>query len=167
MLTELQNYLHRIENLRGQISNLIADLPAEALNWRPIKGVDDHATNSLGVLAAHVAGAEHFWMAEVVGGFPATRDREAEFAFHVSDASELRFRLEKSAAETKAVLEMLTETDLNSTRQVQGRSVPVRWAILHVVDHMALHLGHMQITYQLWRGGQGVNAPRWFQRLPK
>ena len=66
MLSELENYLHRIENLRGQISDLIAGLPAEALNWRPIESVEGHAINSLAVLAAHVAGAEHFWIAERV-----------------------------------------------------------------------------------------------------
>ena len=71
MLPELDNYLQRIEDLRRQVSELIADLPAEALNWRPIEG---EATNSLAVLAAHIAGVEHFWIAEVVGGCPPTRD---------------------------------------------------------------------------------------------
>lgn len=77
MLTERQNYLQRIENLRGQIGDLIAAVPAEALNWRPVEGGDDHVTNSLAVLATHVAGAEHFWIAEVIGQRPPTRDRAA------------------------------------------------------------------------------------------
>jgi len=36
VLSERDNYLQRIEDLRGQVRALIADLPAEALNWRPI-----------------------------------------------------------------------------------------------------------------------------------
>ena len=57
MLPEIAHYLDRIDDLRRQISELITQVPAEALNWRPIDGDDDHATNSLAVLAAHVAGA--------------------------------------------------------------------------------------------------------------
>jgi hypothetical protein len=42
----------------------------------------------------------------------------------------------------------------------------VRWGILHVIDHTSLHLGHMQITYQLWNEGKSKPSPRWFERLP-
>jgi len=166
MLSELQNYLQRIEDLRGQISDLIGDLPAEALNWRPTESVEDHATNSLAILAAHVAGAEHFWIAEVVGGRPPTRDRDAEFAMRAADFSELRRLLEETGAETRAVLSALRDADLDGTREVEGQVVPVRWGILHVIDHTALHLGHMQITYQLWMEGQSKPSPFWFERLP-
>lgn len=166
MHPEIENYLNRIENLREQIRHLIKDLPAEALNWRPVEGVDDHAMNSLAVLAAHVAGAEHFWIGEVIGRRPPTRNRDAEFVTEVEDATLLMQRLEQAGQQTREILPALTESDLNDTRQAQDRTVSVRWAILHVVDHTALHLGHMQITYQLWMGGKGVESPRWFQRLP-
>ncbi len=167
MTSELENYLDRLEDLRGQISGLLAELPAEALNWRPIEGRDDHATNSLAVLAVHVAGAEHFWIAEVIGGRPETRDRDAEFATVAASATELIRVLEKVAGETREVLSELSESDLNGTRQVKGRAVPVRWGILHVIDHTSLHLGHMQITYQLWTGGKSVHSPLWTERLPQ
>jgi len=166
MLSELENYLQRIEDLRRQVGDLIADLPAEALNWRPVEGVDDHATNSLAVLVAHVAGVEHFWIGEVIGGHPPSRDRDAEFATLAADASDLRRLLDKTGAETRQVLSVLDEVDLDGTRRVQGRLVPVRWGILHIIDHTALHLGHMQLTYQLWKGGQGKPSPYWFDRLP-
>ncbi len=206
MLSELDNYLQRIEDLRGQVRNLIADLPAEALNWRPIPplssppragengggrpagggergganplaggsegganplaGGSEGGANSLAVLAAHIAGAEHFWIAEVIGGRPTTRDRDAEFVVQVADAAELVRRLEASGTETRAVFSALTVADLDSTREARGRTVNVRWGILHVIDHTALHLGHMQITYQLWRGGQGKPSPFWHERLP-
>lgn len=165
MLVESRNYLQRLDDLRRQVLALVQDLPAEALNWRPVEGSDDHATNSLAVLAAHVAGAEHFWIAEVIGGFPPTRDRAGEFALQVADISELTYRLEKTSAETQAVLEALTEADLSSTREREGRQISVRWALLHVIEHSALHLGHMQITYQLWMGGQSKQSPRWYERL--
>ena len=166
MIAELSNYLERIEDLRSQISGLIAELPAEALNWRPIEGKDDHVTNSLAVLAAHLAGAEHFWIAEVVGGRPETRDRDAEFATVATSNAEIIQLLEKNALETREVFSTLSNSDLNGTRQTKGRIVPVRWCILHVIDHTSLHLGHMQITYQLWTGGKSVPSPLWSERLP-
>jgi uncharacterized damage-inducible protein DinB len=165
MLPELATYLQMIEDLRGQVRDLISDLPAEALNWRPLEGVGEHATNSLAVLATHSAGAEHFWIGEVVAGNAATRDRNAEFNTRASDASELVHRLERVGAETREVFPTLTEADLEGAREARGRTVPVRWCILHVIDHTALHLGHMQITYQLWKGGQIGPSPRWFERL--
>jgi uncharacterized damage-inducible protein DinB len=166
VLAELSSYLQHIEDLRGQVRGLIADLPAEALNWRPIEGVDEHATNSPAVLAAHVAGAEHFWIAEVIGGRPTTRDRDAEFRLEVTDAFELIRRFDSVQVETREVFSTLTATDLEGTRETRGKTVSVRWGILHVIDHTALHLGHMQITYQLWNEGKSKPSPRWFERLP-
>ena len=156
MTSELEHYLQLIEDLRAQVGKLIADVPAEALNWRPIQGDDDHITNSLAVLAAHVAGAEHFWIGEVTGGHPPTRDRDAEFITQAADASELLRLLEQAGAETQQVLFALSEADLDGTREARGRTVTVRWCILHVIEHTALHRGHMQITYQLWTGGRGT-----------
>ncbi|MEJ2733841.1 MAG: DinB family protein [Anaerolineae bacterium] len=182
MLSELDNYLQRIEDLRGQVRDLIADLPAEALNWRPIPlsdpappalsedgggGAEESGelTNSLAVLAAHIAGAEHFWIGEVVGGRPPTRDRDAEFLTEVKDSSQLVGLLEQTGQETREILTSLTAADLDGVREARGRQVPVRWGILHIIDHTALHLGHMQLTYQLWMGGPSGRSPRWFERL--
>ncbi|MCO6452007.1 MAG: DUF664 domain-containing protein [Caldilineales bacterium] len=167
MTPEIAQYQHMIDDLRQQVIELLAGLPAEALNWRPLPQSDEHATNSLAVMAAHVAGAEHFWMAEVIGGHPPTRNRPAEFVTQADGADELIRRLQAVAEETRAVLSTLSEADLAGDRIAHGKSVPLRWCILHVIDHAALHLGHMQITYQLWMGGQSKDMPRWFERLPK
>jgi uncharacterized damage-inducible protein DinB len=174
MLPELASYLQMIDDLRGQVRGLIADLPAEALNWQPIPpsvppagGGEERGgvTNSLAALAAHVAGAEHFWIGEVIGGRPPTRDRDAEFVTKATNAAELVRILEEVGVETQAVFLTLTESDLDGVREARGRTVPVRWGILHVIDHTALHLGHMQITYQLWTSGQSRPSPRWFERV--
>jgi uncharacterized damage-inducible protein DinB len=158
MHPELQNYLQILADLRGQVRALIADLTAEALNWRPVAGADEHATNSLAVLAAHVTGAEHFWIAEVIGGRPATRDRDAEFRTIAGEAAELARHLDAVAAETAEVLSSLSEADLNSVRVARGREVTVRWGILHMIEHTALHLGHIQITYQLRKCDYGIHS---------
>jgi hypothetical protein len=169
MHSEIQSYLEHIENLRGQIRNLIAGLPEDeipdVLNWRPIASKDDHATNSLGVMAIHSIGAEHFWIGEVVGGMPATRDRDAEFLSQTEAVGDILDRFDVVAAETRTVMAWLTPGNLDETRLVRGKMIQVRWCILHVIDHTALHLGHMQLTYQLWMGGKTANSPRWFERV--
>jgi uncharacterized damage-inducible protein DinB len=165
MVSELENYWQRMEDLRGQVASLITDLPVEALNWRPIAGEDKEVTNSLAVLATHIAGAEHYWIGEVVGGRPATRDRDAEFAVKAEDGTSLVRLLEQVGVESREVFAGLAAADLDGVREARGRTIPVRWCILHVIDHTALHLGHMQLTYQLWMGGQSVHSPLWHERL--
>lgn len=165
MNDEIEQYLNMIEDLRGQVRTLIADLPADALNWRPLDTPDVHATNSLAVMTMHIAGAEHFWIGEAIGEMPPTRDRPAEFETAVDDVAPLLTRLDEVAQETRAVLTSLSDEDLAGTRDVRGKMVPVRWGILHVIDHTALHLGHMQITYQLWKSGETGPSPRWFERV--
>lgn len=165
MLAEAASYLERIEDLRGQVRGLVEGLPAEALNWRPVEGVEDHAMNSLAVLAAHVAGAEQYWVHEVIGGRPKERVREEEFKTVAEGSEMLVEKLDWVGKISREVLGEIMEDDLEGTKQAGERTVPVRWAILHVIDHTSLHLGHMQITYQLWNSGKGVKAPRWFERL--
>ncbi len=164
MLPELAQYLLMIEDLRAQVIALIEDLPAEALNWRPLVADVGEVGNSLAVLAAHVAGAEHFWMAEVLGAATPTRDRGAEFVTEVTDAAGLIARLRAVGAATHQVLTDFDGQRLNESLVVRDRPVAVRWAILHVIDHSALHLGHMQILYQLWHQGPAKDMPRWFER---
>lgn len=165
MLKEAAAYLERIEDLRGQISSILRNIPQEALNWRPDENSEDHAMNSIAVLATHAAGAEHFWIGEVVGGLPTTRDRAAEFETVMGNTAVLQQTLQTVRQQTRTILQKLPQEDLDGVRQAHDRVVPTRWALLHVIDHTALHLGHIQITAQLWQGGQAVDAPRWFQRL--
>jgi hypothetical protein len=129
-----------------------------------VEGVGDHATNSLAVMAAHVAGGEHFWIGEVIGGLPATRNRDAEFAIGVESAAPLLARLEEVGAETRRLLPGFHAEQLDRIYTVRNYDFSGRWAVLHVIEHTALHLGHMQITYQLWNSGQGAGTPRWFER---
>lgn len=165
MLPEIDQYLTRIEDLHSQVAASIRDQSTEALNWRPIEGTGDMATNSLAVLVVHIAGAQHFWIGEVVGNLPSTRDRDAEFAYIAESPHVPLEKLELAARETRQILTKLSSADLDGSRQVRDKTIPVRWAILHVIDHTSLHWGHMQLTYQLWNHGKSTPSPLWFQRL--
>jgi uncharacterized damage-inducible protein DinB len=166
LLKELENYLLRLEDLHKQVIAVIHEVPGDGLNFTPIVIPDLQVSNSLAALAVHIAGAEHYWIGEVVAGLMPTRDRAAEFKTKVRFSAELVTRLKNAYAESNTILARLTEADLEKIRKVEDHDVPVRWAILHVIDHTALHLGQMQLTYQLWAKGDSKPSPFWFSRLP-
>jgi hypothetical protein len=160
MLPEVDHYLRALAHQRGQVAAFLESVPVEGLNWRPplLSGAD--ATNSLAVLAVHVAGSEHGWIAESIDGQPHTRQRAEEFAFVATDAAEPLQRLTAVAAETKTALENLTADQLSGSFSKDDHQVDLRWAILHVIQHYSLHIGHMELTYQLWNQGKAFQSNR-------
>jgi uncharacterized damage-inducible protein DinB len=163
---EVAHSIKRLDDLRAQMIAMVKALPAEGLNFRPMADTPAAKNfNSIAVLGMHTAGAEQFWIHENIGGAVKTRDREAEFSYVAETGEEIIATHERVGAGTCAILSGLDESQLSGNMMVNDLNAPVRWAILHIIDHTALHLGHMQITYQLWHDGVGVDAPRWFDRL--
>ena len=121
--------------------------------------------NSIAVLAAHISGAERFWISEVIGRNPPNRNREKEFTTNVKDSSILIKTLQETGKLTENILFSLSDEDLKDVRIVANKEVPVRWGILHIIDHTSLHLGHIQITYQLFFTGKSKESPFWYERL--
>jgi len=159
LLSEIENYLYRMDDLRAQIEKLVAQVKPVDLNWRPFGADGEQTSNSVAVLTAHICGAEHHWIGEIIGGKDPTRDRQAEFATKTSNHSELFHLLHQNSQETREILSALTSQDLDGNRVVEAEEVPVRWAILHVIEHTALHLGHLQLTYQMLSGGTPNPSP--------
>jgi uncharacterized damage-inducible protein DinB len=150
MLKEIQGYLTKLGDLRNQAKTLLEGLPVEALDWRPFQGEGELATNSLAAIAAHLAGSQMYWMKEIIGRTPIQRDREAEFATKGISTDELKAGLDAAVKITEEVLSSLTENQLEEGRKFRDRPITVRGGILQVIDHVAQHIGHMQLTRQLW-----------------
>jgi hypothetical protein len=155
MLNEVKDYLSVLEHLRGQVRDLLAKFPPEALDWRPIEGAGDLATNSPAALATHLAGSENFLIAHVIGGRPIQRDREGEFKTKEVEMTELKRRLAAGTQMAEAILAPLTPGQLEEPRKWLSGSGTVRRCILHAIAHYAAHLGHLELTYQLWREQAG------------
>jgi uncharacterized damage-inducible protein DinB len=130
-----------------EILHALADLPAAALDWSP--GID---MNPISVLVFHLTGSERFWIGDVVMREPSGRDRDAEFAVHGLGADLLKKRLDDSLDYARLALERLTLAALPQERTgpPEGRTVTVAWALLHALEHGALHVGHIQLVRQLW-----------------
>ena len=150
MIKEIQGHLTVLNELWDQIKSLLEGLPQEALDWRPIQAEGELATNSLAAMVTHVAGSGTYLIKEVIGRQPVHRDREAEFFAREVNASTLRARLDAAASILEEVLSPLTASQMEEDRKYRDRTAAVRWIILHVIEHTAQHVGHMQLTRQLW-----------------
>ena len=161
MTAELDNYIDFLKKIEKQALEMLDGLPPEALNWRPLPdapGVDAHATNSLAGMAAHLAGSLRHWVGEVAGGRPAHRDRDAEFRAEAKEAGELTARVSEAAEFARAVLAKLPPQFLDEMVERNNEPVSRRHAVVHALTHASVHVGHMQITRQLWeasRSGSG------------
>jgi uncharacterized damage-inducible protein DinB len=145
------NYLNHLRELHDEIRKAVKELPTHALNW-----TSGPEMNSLNVLVIHSAGAERYWIGDVISGEPSGRDRESEFKVQGLSGDELIQRLNEVEDYLEKALEKLALQELDEKRisPRNGREVTVGWALFHVLKHTALHVGHLQITRQLWEEQQ-------------
>jgi hypothetical protein len=123
-------------------------LPADSLDWSP-----GPEMNSLSILVMHFTGSERYWVGDVVKGDPSFRNREAEFQARGVEAAALKQRITDLDAYEARALETLRVRDLevHKISPKDGRNVTVAWALLHALEHTAVHIGHIEILGQQWR----------------
>jgi uncharacterized damage-inducible protein DinB len=138
----------RLDELHAEILKALDELPAEALDWQPAEGM-----NSIGVLVVHLTGAERYWIGDVLKGEPFPRDREAEFHVKGLDAKTLKQRVIDLDAYEEVAFEGMELGALEEERTSprDGRKFLAGWALMHALEHTALHVGHIQIQSQLWK----------------
>ena len=147
MIQFFAEYLDNLAELHSEIIRTVRHLPEEALDWIPFQD-----GNSLSVMIVHLAGAEKYWIGDVVANEPSARDRPAEFRVKNMRLQDLEARLNKSLGYAELVVDKLGLEDLEAKRinPRDGQEVSVAWALAHTLKHTALHMGHIQITRQLW-----------------
>jgi hypothetical protein len=147
MLPFYETLADQFKDLHEQIRNDLNSLPAEAMDWKP-----GPEMNSINVIVTHLTGAERFLVGDIVMQDPSNRNRDAEFLVQGLTKADLDRRLDDTEAYLKAAFEKLTLEDLAKERlhPRHGNQVKVAWALLHALDHVATHLGHINITTQLW-----------------
>lgn len=141
-------YLRELESLYGEAAKAIAGLPVEALDWAP--PLPD--ANSITVLVAHMTGAQRFLVGDLVGDIPSKRDRAAEFKAQGLDEAAVTAMLSRAMSVTRDALEKLSLADMNAPepRSKEGRSFTVAFALFHALAHTGSHVGHLQLTRQMW-----------------
>ena len=142
----MQSYVDMLDKLHAECKETLQGLDPNQLDWRPGDG-----ENSIAVLVAHIAGAEKFWVDDCIMQESSNRDRPAEFATRGQAADTLVSVLDDSLDYVRGALARLSDTTLTEFRAHPrtGDQITVAWALAHVIQHTALHLGHMQITKEL------------------
>jgi uncharacterized damage-inducible protein DinB len=133
------DYLRKIE--------ACLDLLTEAdVWWRP-----NEQSNSIGNLVLHLEGSTRKWILNVVAGRNLPRDRDAEFAERGPiEKSVLLARLASTMAEVDRVLAALDKSTLLEQRQSgKDENVTVLWAVMHALEHFAMHTGQIILITKL------------------
>ncbi|MBX5450739.1 DinB family protein [Thermogemmatispora sp.] len=145
-------FAHILERLTRDVLFQLEDVPEADLN----RQLELPETNTLFALATHLVGAAEYWVLALVGQRQISRDRAAEFQARGS-FSELQERYDRWLQAMHEVLDALADNRLQEpvSQPTSYRYAPpdrpliVRDALLHAVEHCALHLGHIQLTRQL------------------
>ena len=141
------DFLTMLETQHNEIERLMDGLSQEALDWSPGPEI-----NSIAVLVTHIAGAERFMFGDAIARELSNRDRPAEFETRAVDAAVLKERLAQALAYARQVLDGLTLQDLETRRTspTTGKEDGLAWWLARAIDHNATHVGHIQLTRQLW-----------------
>lgn len=146
--------------LFDEFTETVRSLPAEALDWRPAPGA-----SSVAQLAAHVASSTPFWFAAAVGerrDIIGYRRGERERAFETVGASadELSGMLRAAVRELERLAALGQphhlgrviewEDDDGSAPKLTGAE-----ALFRAVSHVREHLGHAQLTRDVWKVSRG------------
>jgi len=147
MLPFYEALAERFHELHGDIQRDLEALPFEALDWKP-----GPEMNSVSVIIVHLTGAERFLIGDVTMQDPSNRNREAEFRVAGMSKEDLIRRLTETETYILAAFEKLSLADLEAVRTHprHGNQVSVAWALLHALEHTGTHVGHIQLTVQMW-----------------
>lgn len=137
--TPLRLMLHRARLLGDELVSVAPDLPG---------------ANSVFAIVTHCCGVMEHWAGEVIAGRPVERDRDAEFV-----ATGTVRELERRVAEQRARFAR-DLADYDALAAPRGRAelgddapdpVTQGFVLLHVVEELYQHAGHVDLTADLVR----------------
>ncbi len=153
--SEANELIALLEDQHTFAGHAIQNTTAEALNWKPASTPSD----SLAGLVHHVVEVQRLWLDTVIGGDPVPEGLATAHQAIADSSESLQRMMDESLVRSKARLESLTAAQMDETRERRGRTVTVRWAAYHTLEHTAMHVGHMQITRQVYDEQAGVKQP--------
>ena len=139
------DYLGLLEGLQRRLHKDVQDLPAEAMDWLP-----GPQMNSVAVLLAHITGVLSEGI-DIALDEPPGRVRAQEFQTRDVLSAEMLRRLDAVIDYARDALPRLGLEDLDKERNDDDGPISCGMALLHALEHAYLHLGHLQVTCQMWR----------------
>lgn len=120
----------------------IAAYPDDASPWREVAGLP----NVGGTLVLHLAGNLRHFVGAQLGGSGYVRDRPLEFSARGLSRDALSATMTAARAEVDAAFAGMEQARLEAPTELpNGPAVSTRIFLLHLLSHLAFHLG--QIDY--------------------
>ncbi len=158
--SEIATYRRLFDSKYREIEELLADLPAAALTWKPFENSPwQGPSGSLGWLIAHNISSTVYllrraeWqMGRIEWGDINGDEGDEEFGPANLDPAYLAARAKRSQEWIHTFLDSLSSADLEQSKShpTSGRPLSVRYDIQHAIEHFSQHNGHAQLTRQLW-----------------
>jgi hypothetical protein len=139
-----------LQHLRDSAIFKVEGLSGGQLRWRPAP-----TANSLGVIVVHLGYSERLWLRAIFAGEPMDMGWRAHM-FDLPDgwgADDAVAFYRAETARADAVLDQAASFDLPSAGDL--RPTTLRWAVYHLIEEAARHVGHMDITRELLDGSVG------------
>ncbi|MBI2866216.1 MAG: DinB family protein [Chloroflexi bacterium] len=150
MATEAKAYSDTLQFLLDLARQEVKALPPEALNWKPLA----KDTNSAAGLIGHMCSSTDVLICHCLTGAEVTRPQDP-FGQTARSASELLSMIDKAEAQSKKALESVTTRSLAALFALPGREPQSKRAwVQRGLAHLGDHVGHLQITRQLWEAQQ-------------
>jgi len=139
------------EQLHTQIREEIEDLDDDGLNWVP--GPD---ANSIATIVTHLVGSEAETL-RCVAGAPCVRDREGEFVRKRRGVVDVLHELDTADDLIEELRPWIRPGRLRAylplpTLPAEERRSGLTWLVANY-GHGREHIGHIQLTRQLYRAG--------------
>jgi uncharacterized damage-inducible protein DinB len=139
-----------LQHLRDSAVFKLEGLSPDQIRWRPAP-----TANSLGVIVVHLGYAERLWLRAIYAG----EQMDLGWRAHMFELPEgwavddvVRFYRAENAL-VDAVLDRASSFDLPSAGEL--RPTTLRWAVYHLIEETARHVGQMDITRELLDGSVG------------
>ena len=153
---EIESFRARFGYEFDRLLETIAGLDDEAVNWKP----PDPNANSLLVLVTHALASAEEHVVGKAAGKTVVRNRDAEFVVKggsghlAARAAEVRRRIEDALSGLEGRLDEERDPPLDKWR---GRRATVRDRLIHSISHTAEHVGHAQLTRDLYNAKKATS----------
>jgi hypothetical protein len=169
--SELATYKKLFDEKYAELDELLTDLPATALLWKPFESSPwKGPSSSLGFVIAHAISSTiyllrraEFSMGKRTWGDVDGDEGQEEFGPANHDPAYMRERARRTQALVHDVLDAVSADDLEASRPHPKRTERVftaRYDIQHAFEHLSQHIGHAQITRQLWALSSSTDEER-------
>jgi uncharacterized damage-inducible protein DinB len=152
---------------RTQLNGFL-DLYRSTVVWKSAGLTDEQARRAhvpselttIGGLVGHLTLVEDYWFGVLLDGGEdrwkeaLEKDRDAEFRQAL--VTPLSTVIDEYAAQCQVSRDILAKLDLDAEVPfTEGRTVSVRWVVLHMIEETARHVGHLDLLRELTDGTTG------------